>query len=364
MRGATIIALALASGCTLSPFTPYTDPDVGAAPDAGVDGDASAVADSAATADGAGILDATGRTDAGLVDASRVDASPDSGSTDADPAADADPGDATPVDAALSPDAGELAGYVVIPAGDFMMGSPPTEMGRGLGEDPRHFVQITRRFWFKTTEVTQDEWMAVMGSNPSSFTTCGGTCPVENITWDEATTFLNTLSRNQGLTECYSTPGGSTPELSGLTCSGYRLPTEAEWEYAARAGTTGAFFAGSSVATIGLCPGDGNLHPVAWYCSNAVDTPHPVGTKGANPWGLFDIHGNVHEWVNDWLGTTYYAASPTADPMGPAPGANKVRRGGSFDNVPRLCRAASRLWAEPHVRSPQVGLRPARTVIP
>jgi formylglycine-generating enzyme required for sulfatase activity len=126
------------------------------------------------------------------------------------------------------------AGYVRIARGTFMMGSPPDEGGRE-DDETQHRVTITRAYCMKATEVTHGEWQAVMGSNPSEFTSCGANCPVENVSWEEAVGYANALSRREGLPECYS---DST--FSGLSCKGYRLPTEAEWEYAARAGTTAA----------------------------------------------------------------------------------------------------------------------------
>jgi formylglycine-generating enzyme required for sulfatase activity len=201
------------------------------------------------------------------------------------------------------------AGYVRIARGTFMMGSPPDEGGRE-DDETQHRVTITRAYCMKATEVTHGEWQAVMGSNPSEFTSCGANCPVENVSWEEAVGYANALSRREGLPECYS---DST--FSGLSCKGYRLPTEAEWEYAARAGTTAATY--------------GNLDSVAWYTANSGAATHPVGQKQPNAWGLYDMLGNVWEWTGDWYGD--YSGS-ALDPTGPATRFHRVFRGGSWDD--------------------------------
>jgi formylglycine-generating enzyme required for sulfatase activity len=154
------------------------------------------------------------------------------------------------------------AGYVAIPAGEFLMGSPSGEEGRD-SDEKQHRVRITRGFYLKATEVTQGEWEAVMGSNPSSFKSCGKTCPVENVSWNDAVTYLNKLSDRERLPRCYDASG----TFVGLSCKGYRLPTEAEWEYAARAGTTGAVYAGTwDIKGKNNAPA---LGPIAWYGGNS-----------------------------------------------------------------------------------------------
>jgi formylglycine-generating enzyme required for sulfatase activity len=244
------------------------------------------------------------------------------------------------------------AGFVRIAPGTFMMGSPESEEGRS-NDETQHRVTITRAYCMKATEVTQGEWQAVMGSNPSSFKDCGANCPVEQVSWDDAVGYANAMSRREGLPECYS---GST--FAGLDCRGYRLPTEAEWEYAARAGTTGATY--------------GNLDNVAWYNWNLawywwfpVVITHAVRQgEQPNAWGLYDMLGNVWEWTGDWYET---APGTVTDPTGPAGGSFRVSRGGSFyrggsRDVPRFgVRAASRGTGTPVFRYDYLGFRLSRT---
>ncbi|MCC6899123.1 MAG: SUMF1/EgtB/PvdO family nonheme iron enzyme [Polyangiaceae bacterium] len=231
-------------------------------------------------------------------------------------------------------------GYVRIEPGRFTMGSLSGERGRD-DDETEHEVRITRAFYLKATEVTQGEWKAVLGTNPSHFSSCGDTCPVEQVSWWDAIAFVNELSDREGLTRCYGEDGS----FEGLSCNGYRLPTEAEWEYAARAGTTTAHH--------------GSLYDVAWYVDNSDRTTQPVAGKRANAWGLYDMLGNVWEWVHDWKGTY---GSNDSDPTGPSLGVGRVVRGGSWQNVPELVRAASRDELEPGYRSFDYGLRPARSV--
>jgi formylglycine-generating enzyme required for sulfatase activity len=231
-------------------------------------------------------------------------------------------------------------GYVRIEPGTFTMGSPPSEEGREADET-QHRVTITRAYCMKATEVTQGEWQAVMGSNPSTFKNCGANCPVEQVTWDDAVGYANALSRREGLPECYS---GST--FTGLGCEGYRLPTEAEWEYAARAGRKGSRY--------------GNLDDVAWYGKNAGGTTHPVRLKQPNAWGVHDMLGNVFEWTGDWFGEYSGAAS---DPARAAVGSNRVVRGGSLGYEARFARAAFRLSQPGDMRYRDLGFRLVRAPI-
>jgi formylglycine-generating enzyme required for sulfatase activity len=229
-------------------------------------------------------------------------------------------------------------GYVRIAPGTFSMGSPPGEEGRD-DDESQHSVTITRAYCMKATEVTQGEWQSVMGSNPSYFTDCGANCPVEQVSWEDAVGYANALSRREGLPECYA---GST--FAGLACKGYRLPTEAEWEYAARAGTTGSRY--------------GNLDSVAWYDENSGSGTHPVGQKQPNAWGLYDMLGNVREWTGDWYAA--YAGS-ASDPLGAGAGSLRVLRGGSCLYDARFARAAYRSSDAPAYRSGDLGFRLVRT---
>jgi formylglycine-generating enzyme required for sulfatase activity len=250
-------------------------------------------------------------------------------------------------------------GYVRIEPGAFTMGSPAGELGRAAGEvqhqEVQHQVTITRAFLMKTTEVTQAEWQAVMGNNPSRFAACGGDCPVEEVSWNDAVDYVNLLSNAAGLASCYD----AIRAFAGLDCTGYRLPTEAEWEYAARAGTVTAFYTGD-ITQQNCDPVDPNLDLAGWYCGNAGGTPHPVGEKQPNAWGLHDMHGNVFEWVHDWYGD--YPAGDVVDPLGPAAGGNRVIRGGSWSRDAQNARAAGRNRFDPDFRLDHIGFRPARSL--
>ena len=230
------------------------------------------------------------------------------------------------------------AGYVRIAPGTFVMGSPTGEEGHD-DDETQHSVTITRAYCMKATEVTQGEWQSVMGSNPSNFTSCGSNCPVERVSWEDAVGYANALSRREGLPECYA---GST--FTGLTCTGYRLPTEAEWEYAARAGTTAATY--------------GNLDSVAWYKENSGAATHPIRQKQPNAWGLYDMLGNVWEWTGDYYDT--YSGTVT-NPSGPATGSSRVIRGGSWISFARYARAADRYYITPDIRGYDLGFRLSRT---
>ncbi len=245
-------------------------------------------------------------------------------------------------------------GYVRIEPGVFLMGSPIDEPFRE-NDERQHQVTISRAFALKATEVTQAEWQTVMGANPSSFPSCGGDCPVDTISWYDAVEYVNRLSDFAGIERCYD-PAWN---FNGLACLGYRLPTEAEWEYAARAGTQTAYHNGPN--TLRDCRLDPNLDLVAWYCGNANDGTHSVASKAPNPWGLYDMHGNVWEWVNDLYAA--YPAGAAVDPIGPAASVYRIFRGGSWFDGAHNARSAYRAAysADDQVRN-HFGLRPARTL--
>ena len=181
---------------------------------------------------------------------------------------------------------------------------------------------------------------------------CGDTCPVELVSWFEAVDYVNRVSDAEGLPRCYADDADRT--FAGLDCTGYRLPTEAEWEYAARAGTQTAYHTGVNTQT--GCNDDPNLNLAGWYCGHSGDTTHPVGQKQVNAWGLYDMHGNVSEWVQDW-----YAAYPpgaVVDPAGPASGEVRVLRGGGWSSVAQHVRSAFRYKDSPARRSSFLGFRP------
>ncbi len=241
-------------------------------------------------------------------------------------------------------------GYIRVKPGCFQMGSPSSEADRGSDEGPQHEVCITKGFYLKETEVTQREWREVMGNNPSSFSSCGDTCPVENVSWWDSLAYCNALSKKEGLEQCY-TVSGSSVSFKGLGCKGYRLPTEAEWEYAARAGSKEARY--------------GNLNDIAWYYGNSGKKTQPVRQKKPNAWGFYDMLGNVWEWTWDWYDSSYYGSSPRNDPMGPSSGSNRVKRGGGWYSGAQICRAAIRYsHRPPGYRINYLGFRVARTSVP
>jgi formylglycine-generating enzyme required for sulfatase activity len=255
-------------------------------------------------------------------------------------------------------------GYVRIEAGAFWMGSPEGELGRDPTNETRHRVTLSRAFALKVTEVTQAEWRAMMGNVVEpSFVNCGDACPMESVSWEDAVAYCNALSQREGLPPCY----GGAPDFAfaGLDCAGYRLPTEAEWEYAARAGTQTAFYTGPIEHT--ECdPVDPNADRAGWHCGNAGGTPHPVASPGKAPnaWGLYDMHGNVWEWVNDWYDVDYGGARGAAatDPLGPASGELRVNRGGGWINDAHFVRSAYRGSRAPADRLNNLGFRPSRSL--
>ncbi|MCI0488247.1 MAG: formylglycine-generating enzyme family protein [Blastocatellia bacterium] len=209
------------------------------------------------------------------------------------------------------------ANFVLIEPGEFMMGSE----NASSVEKPVHLVRITRPFEMGKYEVTQAQWQAVMGNNPSH--SRGANLPVEQVSWDDAQEFIKKLNAmNDGYT--------------------YRLPTEAEWEYACKTGT-------------------GDLDAMAWFRSTS-DEIHPVGTNEPNAWGLYDMHENVWEWCQDWFDANYYAQSPNVDPQGPSPGLLRVKRGGGWGSFARDCRSAFRDGIVPDNRGDVLGFRLVRTL--
>ena len=221
--------------------------------------------------------------------------------------------------------------FKYIPAGTFLMGSPSNELGRKSTE-AQHTVTISKPFYMQTTEVTQGQWKLVMNNNnPSSFSNCGDNCPVENISWNDTLAFIEALNAM----------GEGT----------YSLPTEAQWEYAARAGVKTAYINGDISNTMT----DANLGQVGWYNSNSSSATHPVAQKPPNAWGLYDIHGNVYEWCQDWYGG--YPGGPVTDPLGPTSGTLKICRGGAWFGDAQDCRLASRGNPPPDLRRNDFGLR-------
>ncbi len=234
----------------------------------------------------------------------------------------------------------------LVPAGEFLMGSPEGEENRG-DDEQQHRVRITQPFYLGVYEVTQEEYQKVMGANPSYFSSRGDgeahvsgidtrRFPVEGVSWEDAVEFCRRLSEKEGRP--------------------YRLPTEAEWEYACRAGTTTEYYTGNGERALGEAGWYGALStPVG----NSEKRPHRVGQKRPNAFGLYDMHGNVCEWCSDWYDGSYYATSPVADPQGPSSGSLRVFRGGGWGIFPVYCRSADRLWHVPSFRYRVLGFRVA-----
>lgn len=305
-------------------------------------------------------------------------------------------------------------GWVCIPAGEFVMGSPGpecpgdacvdprceteecpiSEAGRDLDES-QHRVSLSAPFLMQSTELTQAEWIAAMGSNPSYHSNCGRDCPVESIGWYDAMVWMIRQSQAEGLTPCYDAPvclgdpsdgcpQGSTRCNSGLfcptirvrqTCDGYRFPSEAEWEVAARAGIAGPIYNLETPwlpADVSPCESDvssccaESLDPIAWYICNSDLEAHLVGTRAPNRWGLYDMLGNVWEWTGDWYDQDYGGIDdpmePVLDPHGPRDGDRGVARGGAFEGALWEVRAGYRYPLQGDQRAYNVGVRPVRSL--
>ncbi len=264
-----------------------------------------------------------------------------------------------------------IAGDLVmtpVPAGTFTMGSPAEEVGRS-DDETRHSVTLTGAFHIGKTEVTLGQFEAVLGYIPHNDTMCGEACPVRWVSWHEAAAFTNALSSAQDLEACYVCAGAGTAiscAAKPRRCVGYRLPTEAEWEYSARAGETTALHNGGNIlaGTDESCAGallldNGNvLDDISWYCGNAANAIHPVATLGPNAWNIFDTTGNVYEWTNDWFAS--FSGDPQTDPTGPTTGTEYVHKGGSWGSVPANCRHANRAPTDPAFTAGGLGFRIAR----
>jgi formylglycine-generating enzyme required for sulfatase activity len=235
----------------------------------------------------------------------------------------------------------------LIPAGTFWMGSSKDRDPQAYDDEmPRHEVRISRAFYLGVTEVSQGQYRAVTGKSPSYFKGSDD-LPVEQVSWNDAITFCNKLSEKERLKPYYQFGAGAVSDGDG-----YRLPTEAEWEYAARAGPGGA-----GAYSFGDDPVQ--LDRYAWYRANAHETTHPVGSrKLPNAFGLFDMHGNVSEWCWDWKAP--YEAMAAVDPVGPLTASRRVIRGGSWFNDGEYCRSATRNDFTPSYQGIFVGFRVAR----
>ncbi|MDD5307171.1 MAG: formylglycine-generating enzyme family protein [Deltaproteobacteria bacterium] len=355
-----VAGLCTAAGCYhVNPLDEGQDSGPGST-DGDSDGDSDG--DTDVSTDTGGDLDADSDADTDSDSDTDTDTDNDA-DTDADTDADGD------ADTDTGPPPSEWVSVEVKGGTTVSQGCPPDEPGGYgfVGDDKQHEVTLTVDWEIMVHEVTQGQFVAVMGYNPSSFTSCGASCPVENLTWHEALKYANMLSAQDGLAECFDCTGSlggtrcslKTEYAKPQDCSGYRLPTEAEWEYSARAGTTTGVYSGE-LSTIG-CEGDATLLPIAWYCKNSSATPHPVGQKTPNAWGLYDMSGNVLEWVWD-----RYAAYPDAstDPSGSGTQPKRVMRGGSWDSPARICRSAARSYLNPLHSMNETGLRLAKSILP
>ncbi|MBO7524844.1 MAG: formylglycine-generating enzyme family protein, partial [Verrucomicrobia bacterium] len=239
---------------------------------------------------------------------------------------------------ALLPGGVELALAWIAP-GSFIMGSPVDEVGRDMiYDETQHPVTLTKGFWMGQYEVTQAQYESVMETDPSQFR--GVDHPVDSISWNDAKAFCEKLNE--------------AVQTEGLLPEGYKyaLPTEAQWEYACRAGTTTALNNGKDLSDEWDGP---EIEEVGWYLFNSGAMSQPVGQKQPNAWGLYDMHGNVFEWCTDWFAK--YPAGEQTDPMGAETGENKVMRGGSWDSVAGYCRSAFRRPGAPDVPDNRAGLR-------
>jgi len=240
----------------------------------------------------------------------------------------------------------------LIPTGEFLMGSPDSDKDAVFWELPQHRVLITRPFYLGVTEVTQGQYRAVTGQNPSHFKGSDD-LPVEEVSWLDSINFCNALSRAEGFPPFYLADGRevTVPDWKG---AGYRLPTEAEWEYACRAKNPARYNFGDDPAGLG---------EQAWLSGNSDHKTHPVGQKRPNAFGLYDMHGNVWEWCWDGYGYDgkYYAQSPVDDPSGPSGGGVRLFRGGSWRDFPKHARSAARSSWIPESRDDYQGFRVART---
>ncbi|MBR2003968.1 MAG: formylglycine-generating enzyme family protein, partial [Thermoguttaceae bacterium] len=223
------------------------------------------------------------------------------------------------------------------PSGTFMMGSPSSEAERYSDEGPRHEVTLTKGFWMLETSVTQGMYRAITGSNPSCFKS-GDNYPVENVSWFDSQSFCESLNAL-----------GVAPE--GFA---FRLPTEAEWEYACRAGTDTPYFWGSTLnGDKANC--DGNYPYGGVSKGRYLEKTSAVGSYTPNGWGLYDMHGNVYDWCADWFGD--YGSGPQTDPTGPSSGSERVLRGGGWSSVAKSCRSANRNAYDPTYRLYYCGFR-------
>jgi len=223
--------------------------------------------------------------------------------------------------------------FIHILPGSFLMGYTPYNPERGSHEF-RHQVTLTKEYYLQATPVTQDQWQAIMESNPSSFEDNGGDSPVETVSWEDVQEFIEKLNQRDGAFK-------------------YRLPSEAEWEYAAKAGRDTRFCYGDNYS---------KLKKYAWYKDNSGLKTHPVSLKNPNSWDLYDMHGNVWEWCQDWHDR--YPSGSATDPLGPDSGSNRIIRGGSWGSDIWFCNSTDRFGRPPDFMAYNLGFRLAGESFP
>ena len=281
---------------------------------------------------------------------------------DDDDSGGSDDDDATaPCPEAMSAQGIDLVGFC---AGSFEMGCTEGQTNCQPDESPAHSVSLSRDFWLGATEITQGQWQALLANNPSDNIDCGTNCPVEQVNWFEAAFLANELSAAEGLPQCYTFgdctgTAGTGLECLSVTvtassgspydCEGYRLPTEAEWEYAARAGGD-LLYAGSN-----------NIEDVGWYDANSNSASQPVAGRDPNAAGLWDMSGNVWEWTWDAYDANYYTEELHVDPLGPASTELRTYRGGAWYAPAEFLRVSVRNHSYPNSTSHGHGVRVART---
>jgi len=297
----------------------------------------------------------------GPPDGPQPERSPDVGLSDLQP------GDAT------ADQPGPPPAWVKITAAKFKMGSPILEPCRDQDSETQHDVTLNHDFEIMTAEVTQAEILQTLGDNPSAHTGCPD-CPAESVTWKEAAYHCNELSKQSGDTPCYGctkNPGNGKIDCwvdsayqgaKIYTCPGYRLPTDAEWEYAYRAGSSTSLYNGVLVGCVGV---DLTAGAIGWYKANSGATPetHPGRMKKPNAWGLYDMAGNVREWCHDGWEADLGGGAKT-NPVTPFNDNDRVVRGGSYNHEPGRMRAADREGVDRDTRDPRLGLRCVRTLNP
>jgi formylglycine-generating enzyme required for sulfatase activity len=263
------------------------------------------------------------------------------------------------------------ARWVRIERGSFLMGTPPGELCREPGQfrETQHRVTLGQSFEISATEVTQGQFRQELGYNPATVVECGDDCPVDRVSWHDAAAYCNRLSRASGLPLCYACAGNAQNSIcdpeSGYegrkiyACAGYRLPTEAEWEYACRAGSSTAFYGGNPSSCDGW---DAVASELGWYAANSGITLHLAGGKRANAWGLYDMSGSVWEWVHDEF-VIDLGAAEAIDPVPSGAALGRGLRGGSIETPAQLLRSGSRYnYGPPETRLRFQGFRCVRSV--